>query len=87
MRDGLAVVEVREELCLGCRVKIRPQVFEEVRTGAGLRQCDSCTRFLYVAEEFAGEEARKPVEGDPAADTAPADASPPEAPPTEKPSP
>ena len=82
MREGLAVVEVREELCLGCRVKIRPQVFEEVRTGAGLRQCDSCTRFLYVTEEFVGEEAKKPVEGD----TPPADASPPDAPPAEKPS-
>ncbi len=80
MRGGLAVVEVREELCLGCRVKIRPQVFEEVRTGAGLRQCDSCTRFLYVTEEFAGEEAKKPVEGD----TPPADGSPPDAPPAEK---
>jgi predicted nucleic acid-binding Zn-ribbon protein len=82
MREGLAVVEVREELCLGCRVKVRPQVFEEVRTGAGLRQCDSCTRFLYVAEEFAGEEAKKPAEGD----TSPADASPPDPPPVEEPS-
>ncbi len=86
MREGLAVVEVREELCLGCRVKIRPQVFEEVRTGAGLRQCDSCTRFLYVTEEFAGEDAKKPVEGGPAADAPPADASAPDALPTEKPS-
>ena len=73
MRGGLAVVEVREELCLGCRVKIRPQVFEEVRTGAGLRQCDSCSRFLYVTEEFAGEEANKPVAGGPAADAPPAE--------------
>lgn len=81
MREGLAVVEVREELCLGCRVKIRPQVFEDVRTGAGLRQCDSCTRFLYVTEEFAGEPTEKPAEGD----TAPADASPPDPPPAEKP--
>lgn len=86
MREGLAVVEVREELCLGCRVKIRPQVYEEVRTGVGLRQCDSCTRFLYVAEEFAGEQVKKPAEGQPAADSPPADASPPDAPPAEKPS-
>jgi predicted nucleic acid-binding Zn-ribbon protein len=84
MRGGLAVVEVREELCLGCRVKVRPQVYQEVRTGAGLRQCDSCTRFLYVVEEFAGVEAKKPAEGQPAVDTPPADASPPDAPPAEK---
>jgi len=85
MRNGLAVVEVREELCLGCRVKVRPQVIEEVRKGE-LRQCDSCTRFLFVLEEFAEEAAKKPPEGEPPAATPPAEVSPPDAPPVEKPS-
>jgi predicted nucleic acid-binding Zn-ribbon protein len=85
MREGLAVVEVREELCLGCRVKVRPQVIEEVRAGE-LRQCDSCTRFLFVVEELTGEAANKPPEGEPPAEILPADASSPDTPPAEKPS-
>jgi predicted nucleic acid-binding Zn-ribbon protein len=79
MRGGLAVVEVKEELCLGCRVKVRPQIFQEVVNDAGLRQCDSCTRFLYYVEELVGEEANKPADGEPAG------ASRSDTPPTEEP--
>jgi len=86
MRDGLAVVEVREELCLGCSVKIQPQVYQEVRTGAGLHQCDSCTRFLFVTKEFAAEEANKPTPGQAPLEAPPEDATPPDTPPVEDPS-
>jgi predicted nucleic acid-binding Zn-ribbon protein len=60
MRGGLGVAQVREELCLGCRVKVRPQVYEEVRTGQELHCCDSCGRYLYYVEEFAGEAGKAP---------------------------
>jgi predicted nucleic acid-binding Zn-ribbon protein len=85
MRGGLAVVQVREELCLGCRVKVRPQVFQEVMNGDGLRQCDSCTRFLYYIEEFEGEEAKKPPQEGAPPQAPPADAASPEAPPAKDP--
>jgi len=70
---GVAVCGAREELCLGCRVKVRPQVFQEILHGE-LRQCDSCTRFLFVSEE--PDEASLPGA---------ADASPPGAPPSDEP--
>ena len=49
MRGGVAVAAARDELCLGCRVKLRPQVFQEIRRGV-LRQCDTCSRFLHFTE-------------------------------------
>ena len=62
-RGGLAVVEVRDRLCLGCRVKVRLQIYEEIRTGQGVRSCDSCGRFLVHADQLAGAAAMPvPVE-------------------------
>jgi len=44
---GDAVAEVREELCLGCRVSVPPQKFADVITGAGIQTCSHCNRILY----------------------------------------
>jgi predicted nucleic acid-binding Zn-ribbon protein len=46
-RKGLAVAEARGGLCTVCHVRLRPQVFNEVRRNDSLIQCDSCTRILY----------------------------------------
>jgi predicted nucleic acid-binding Zn-ribbon protein len=46
-RKGVAVAEARDGLCTVCHVRLRPQVFNEVRRNDGLHQCDSCTRILY----------------------------------------
>ncbi len=46
-RKGVAVAEARDGLCTLCHVRLRPQVFNEVRRNDGLYQCDSCTRILY----------------------------------------
>jgi len=46
-RKGIAVAEARDGLCTVCHVRLRPQVFNEVRRNDGLHQCDSCTRILY----------------------------------------
>lgn len=46
-RKGLAVAEARDGLCTVCHVRLRPQVFNEVRRNDSLIQCDSCTRILY----------------------------------------
>jgi predicted nucleic acid-binding Zn-ribbon protein len=32
-----------------CHVRLRPQVFNEVRRNEALIQCDSCLRILYFA--------------------------------------
>jgi uncharacterized protein len=46
-RKGLAVAEARDGLCTVCHVRLRPQVFNEVRRNDSLIQCDSCQRILY----------------------------------------
>jgi predicted nucleic acid-binding Zn-ribbon protein len=46
-RKGLAVAEARDGLCTVCHVRLRPQVFNEVRRNDTLIQCDSCTRLLF----------------------------------------
>jgi uncharacterized protein len=46
-RKGLAVAEARDGLCTVCHVRLRPQVFNEVRRNDSLIQCESCTRILY----------------------------------------
>jgi uncharacterized protein len=48
-RKGLAVAEARNGHCMVCHVRLRPQVFNEVRRNEALIQCDSCLRILYYA--------------------------------------
>jgi hypothetical protein len=46
-RKGVAVAEARGGLCTVCHVRLRPQVFNDVRRNDSLIQCESCTRILY----------------------------------------
>jgi len=46
-RRGIALSEARDGLCTQCHVRLRPQVFNEVRRNETLHQCDSCSRILY----------------------------------------
>ncbi|HJR61576.1 MAG TPA: C4-type zinc ribbon domain-containing protein [Vicinamibacterales bacterium] len=46
-RKGVAVAEARDGLCVVCHVRLRPQMFNEVRRNDTIVQCDSCTRILY----------------------------------------
>jgi predicted nucleic acid-binding Zn-ribbon protein len=46
-RRGLAMSEARDGLCTQCHVRLRPQVYNEVRRNDGLMQCESCSRILY----------------------------------------
>ena len=44
---GDAVAEVRNELCLGCRVTVPPQKYADVITGRSIQTCSHCQRILY----------------------------------------
>ena len=46
-RKGLALAEARDGLCTVCHVRLRPQIFNEVRRNDSVIQCESCTRILY----------------------------------------
>ncbi len=48
---GLAVVEVKDQLCRGCFLNIPPQLYIEVQRGNTLILCPQCNRILYYKEE------------------------------------
>jgi len=48
VRKGTAVTSAtREGLCAACHVRLRPTVFQHVRTNDEIIQCESCHRILY----------------------------------------
>jgi predicted nucleic acid-binding Zn-ribbon protein len=48
VRKGIAVTTAtRDGLCSVCHVRLRPQVFQQVRHNDTIIQCDSCQRILY----------------------------------------
>jgi len=44
---GSGLSEVRDHKCLACQVMLRPQTYNEVRSGKETIICDSCQRILY----------------------------------------
>jgi uncharacterized protein len=57
-RKGLAIaVATRDGLCSACHVRLRPQVFQEVRRNDQIIQCPSCNRILYYIPPPAAEPA------------------------------
>jgi len=57
---GTGIAEVRGEKCVGCQFMLRPQIYNDIRSGDKIVYCDSCQRVLYLnpAEEKVEE---KPV--------------------------
>lgn len=48
VRKGVALsMATRDGMCSVCHVRIRPMVFQQVRTNDQIIQCDSCNRILY----------------------------------------
>lgn len=46
-RNGVAVVRAHDGRCSSCQVRLRPQLFNNVRLNETLIQCESCQRILY----------------------------------------
>ena len=46
-RKGLAMSEARDGHCMQCHVRLRPQVYNDLRRNEQLIQCESCSRILY----------------------------------------
>lgn len=64
-RRGLFLARADREMCMACHVRIRPQVFQEIRLASKVHFCGNCKRFLY-------HDAATPAEPQPAAAPAPA---------------
>jgi predicted nucleic acid-binding Zn-ribbon protein len=60
-RKGVAVAIAKDERCSQCQVRMRPQVFVQVRMNSGIVQCDSCQRILYYVPPAAAAETASPA--------------------------
>ena len=49
-RKGLALAEAKDELCSACHIRIRPQVYADLRRSETIFHCDSCDRILFLRE-------------------------------------
>jgi predicted nucleic acid-binding Zn-ribbon protein len=46
-RRGAAVAEARDGMCQLCHLKLRPQMYVDVKKNEGILQCPACSRILY----------------------------------------
>lgn len=53
LKSGLALAEARDYSCTACRMRIRPQVFNDLRKGDTIITCESCGRILYFKPQVA----------------------------------
>lgn len=51
-RGGTAVAPARDYVCEACKVRIRPQIFQELRKNDQIIACDACQRILYNPENL-----------------------------------
>jgi predicted nucleic acid-binding Zn-ribbon protein len=51
-RGGIAVAAARNYICEVCKVRIRPQVYQEIMKNDQLIACDACQRILYNPENL-----------------------------------
>lgn len=50
-RGGVAMAEAIDERCQVCMVRLRPQVYQELRIGEKIFHCESCRRILYFQQK------------------------------------
>jgi hypothetical protein len=50
-RGGLAVVPVRQGTCQGCRMRIPPQLYNQIQRNEQVILCPSCQRMLHWQPE------------------------------------
>lgn len=60
---GLAVVQTKNEVCLGCHTNIPPQLFSDIRSSDGIFTCYHCHRYLFFDETPGSPESARHEEG------------------------
>ena len=50
MNNGSAVINVKNEVCMGCFMNVPPQLYIEVQRGNSLISCPQCSRILYYID-------------------------------------
>lgn len=46
-RKGVAMAEARDAICTVCQMRIRPQLFQEIKRNDTIIHCESCSRILF----------------------------------------
>src|ERR1700756_1556169 len=59
---GSGIAEVRDHKCMGCMVMLRPQTYNDVRSGKETVVCDSCQRILYTSPKDELVDQKGPVQ-------------------------
>jgi predicted nucleic acid-binding Zn-ribbon protein len=55
-RNGIAIAEALEGMCTLCHVRLRPQVFNQIRRNEEILQCDHCNRIMFFVPRTAPNE-------------------------------
>jgi predicted nucleic acid-binding Zn-ribbon protein len=53
-RRGIAMAEAKNAICQECHMRIRPQLFQEIKRNDSMITCESCSRILFYVPK-AGE--------------------------------
>ena len=48
-RNGQALAEARDQSCQVCHIRLRPQLFNEIKASQHIFTCENCNRILYYA--------------------------------------
>lgn len=56
-RRGTAVAEVKDGVCQGCRMSVRPMQYIVVQREEGIERCAQCQRYLYLGSWLSEDEA------------------------------
>jgi predicted nucleic acid-binding Zn-ribbon protein len=54
-RKGVAMAEAKNQICLECHMRIRPQLFQEIKRNDSVITCESCSRILFFVPPPASE--------------------------------
>ena len=68
-RQGTFLSKAENGTCLSCFVRVRPQMFQEIKQGTAVHTCGNCRRFLYHAASL------EPTDGDAGGDSSTASPS------------
>jgi hypothetical protein len=49
LKDELAVVPIKDDICEGCNVKVPPSLIGRIKRGKEIVYCENCNRMLYHA--------------------------------------
>lgn len=66
-RRGLFLVKAENEMCTACHVRVRPQVYQEIRQATRVHTCGNCKRYLYYEPALRNDSGREPASDSPGA--------------------